>query len=1155
MQKPFVHLHNHTHYSMLDGLARPEHYLEICKKYNMPACAITDHGGTYGLIDFYQKALKVGVKPILGVEFYMAKRTRHDKQAGMDNKPYHLVLLAKNHQGYLNLLQLTTKANLEGYYYKPRIDWEILEQYSEGLIGLSACMQGQIPNSLLSNRPQEAEATLQRFQKILGKENFYLEIQHHPELADQAVANERIIALARQTGTPLVATNDCHYAYADDAEAHDTLICIQTNAYVQDENRMRYSGDYSMLSPEKMWEIFGKIAPDALENTVKIAEQCEVKIELGGILLPKFAPPAESKCKTEKDYLRQLAEAGFIFRYGLTIDKKSPTDDEKIKIDRLDYELDMVDKMGFNAYFLIVQDFVMYAKNNGILVGPGRGSAAGSLLSYCLQITDIEPLRYGLIFERFLNPARISMPDIDIDFADDRRSEVMHYVREKYGQTNVSQIVTFGTMAAKAAVKDVARVFAIPFAEANQLTDAIPNKPGTKLKEALASEPDLQNHYKNPLYKKVIDVALKLEGTIRQVGVHACAVVISELPLTNYTALQNPPGNNSEEIISQYSAKPIEALGLLKMDFLGLKNLTLMDKTIKIVERTRKEKITINTIPENDPKAFELLRNGDTTGVFQLESAGMKRYLKQLKPENLEDIIAMVSLYRPGPMEWIPDYIAGKNGTKEVKYLHADLKEILELTYGVAVYQEQTMQIAQKFAGFTMADADILRKAIGKKIAELLNEQKEKFIEGAHKLGHEKKLAKEIFEKVIEPFAGYGFNKSHAACYAQIAYLTAYLKSHYPPEFMAALMTADQADSDRIAIEFEECERMGIKVLPPDINESFRNFTVTNDGNIRFGLLAIKGVGDAVVAEISADREKNGNFDSLENFLQRLSGKSLNKKSLEAFILSGAMDSLGERSQLLTNLETLLAYAHDHRKSLDTNQQDIFGLMSEADAKESQNLILTDTPPATTDQKLKWEKEYLGMYVSGHPLAGLEHYLGSRYIPIGKITQKHENKEIQIAGMATNLRKIMTKRGQPMLSARISDTTGEIEVMLFTKNYEMYAAEFAEDNFVKLKGKVDFRRGELQFVVHEARNVRLDIVRQNAQKSGSLAESDEILNLKIPRGTKKAQLEKLSQLLKKNAGETPVKIQLYSEGKWQTVELPLRVKVTPELRAQITKII
>ncbi len=1138
---------------MLDGLAKPEDYLKICEEYDMPACAVTDHGGTYGLIDFYEKAKKKGIKPILGVEFYMARRTRHDKQAGMDNKPYHLVLLAKNFQGYLNLLQLTTKANLEGYYYKPRIDWEILEEYGEGLIGLSACMQGQIANSLLSGREQEAEATLQRFQKILGKDNFYLEIQHHPELPDQAIANEKIITLARKTDTPLVATNDCHYAKKTDAEAHDTLICIQTNAYVQDENRMRYDGNYSMLSPAEMWEAFGKIAPDALENTVKIAEQCNVEIDLGGILLPKFAIP--ENFDSEKNYLRHLAEKGFEFRYGFEINKKSPNEDEKTKIDRLNYELDMVDEMGFNAYFLIVQDFVMYAKNNGILVGPGRGSAAGSILSYCLQITDLDPLRYGLIFERFLNPARVSMPDIDIDFADDRRGEVMQYVRDKYGHTNVSQIITFGTMAAKAAVKDVARVFAIPFNDANKLTDAIPSKPGTKLQEALDTEADLQEYYKDPKYKKVIDIALKLEGTIRQVGVHACAVVISELPLTNYTALQNPPGNKGDDIISQYSAKPIEALGLLKMDFLGLKNLTLMDKTIKIVERTRKEKITLSQIPENDEKAFELLRNGDTTGVFQLESAGMKRYLKQLKPENLEDIIAMVSLYRPGPMEWIPDYIAGKHGTKEVKYLHADLEEILKLTYGVAVYQEQTMQIAQKFAGFTMADADILRKAIGKKIASLLNEQKEKFITGAEKLGHDKKLAKEIFEKVIEPFAGYGFNKSHAACYAQIAYLTAYLKSHYPAEFMAALMTADQNDSDRIAIEFEECERMGIKVLPPDINESFRNFTVTDDGNIRFGLLAIKGVGDAVVAEITAERDANGAFENLENFLQRLSGKALNKKSLEAFSLAGALDKLGERAQLFGNLEMLLNYAQDHRKSQDTNQQDIFGLMSEADANESQNLILENIRPAGTDQKLAWEKEYLGMYVSGHPLDGLEKYLARKYLPIKNITQKHEGKDIEVAGLVTNLRKIMTKTGKPMLSAKLTDNTGEISLMLFTRNYEMFAHEFTEDAFVKVKGRISFRRDELQLMVSEAKKVRLEIIRENAQRAGNFVENLDKLTLKIPQGTKKSQLEELNELFKKNAGPTPVSIELWSENRWQTVELPLSVKLTPELHEKIDEIL
>lgn len=1190
--QPFVHLHNHTHYSMLDGLARPENYLEICKEQGMPACAITDHGGAYGLLDFYQKAQKSGIKPILGVEFYMARRTRHDKQPGLDGKPYHLVLLAKNNEGYKNLLQLTTKANLEGYYYKPRIDWELLEQHGSGLIGLSACLQGQIPVALLSSKENEAKETLQRFQSILGKENFFLELQHHPEIPEQAIANQKLIGLAKETGTPLVATNDCHYARADDAEAHDTLICIQTNAYLSEENRMRYTGDFSMRLPADMYETF-KDTPEALTNTVKIAEACNVEIELHRTLLPKFPLPEDTQAKTEKAYLREIATQGFHARYGFSLTKKNPTPAEQEKISRLNYELEMVDKMGFNAYFLIVQDFVNYAKDKEILVGPGRGSAAGSILSYCLRITDIDPLEFGLIFERFLNPARISMPDIDIDFADDRRGEVIEYVREKYGYHNVAQIITFGTMAAKAAVKDVARVMEIPFTEANKLTDAIPAKPGIKLSNALQAEPDLQAYAKNPLYKKVFDTALKLEGTIRQVGVHACAVVISDKVLTEYTPLQHPPGNKGDDLISQYSAHPIEDIGLLKMDFLGLKNLTLLDKTIQIVKRTHNQEIKLAEIPEGNPEAYKLLQRGDTTGVFQLESAGMKRYLKELKPENLEDIIAMVSLYRPGPMEWIPDYIKGKHGEKKVKYLHPDLKEILELTYGVAVYQEQTMQIAQKFAGFSLADADILRKAIGKKIAELLTEQKEKFIQGAEKLGHPAKLAKQIFEKVIEPFAGYGFNKSHAASYAKIAYLTAYLKSHYPAEFMAALMTADQNDSDRIAIEFEECERMNIKVLPPDINESFRNFTVTDDGNIRFGLLAIKGVGDSIVGELVHEKDEHGTFQSLEDFLQRLPSKGINRKAIEALTLSGAMDQLGERKSLYENMENLLAYARDHKNTTNSNQQDIFDLLSAQDSQEAHALRLNPTPEATPLQKLKWEKEYLGMYITAHPLDGLKHHLSSRYKFSENIGHKQAGKEVQVGGIVTELRKMITKKGEAMLFAKLEDPTGELEVVLFPKIYAQYYSQFLPDQFVKVIGKVDYRRNERQIVVREAQHLQIDNIRARAIEKGvydpeakvtkglPFEESDPPTKekqdsaqtepadkpakqsnqkikpylIEIPKGTGRTTLVELNEILRSYPGETPVSIKIFSKNKWQEIHLPLKVKLDEQLKNQVRQIL
>lgn len=1188
-EKSFVHLHNHTHYSLLDGLAKPADYFERAKELNMPAVAITDHGVCYGLLDFYQTGQKYGVKPILGVEVYVSPRTRHNKDAGVDNKPHHLVLLAKNYNGYKNLLKLTTIAHTEGYYYKPRIDWEVLREYGNNLIGMTACLQGHLAQQMLRNEEKEAKETVEKFKNIFGEDSFYLELQHHPEIADQEIANKKLIEFAKNTSTPLVATNDCHYAKPEDQEAHDVLICIQTNAMVEEDQRMKYTGDFSFKSAEEMRSAF-KDVPEACDNTLKIAEMCNTEIPLGRSLLPSYPPPKESKAKNEKQYLEEQAYKGFEERYGFSPVKKDQTDEEKEKSARLAYELGVVDQMGFNAYFLIVQDFVMYAKNNEILVGPGRGSAAGSILSYALKITDIDPLPFGLIFERFLNPARVSMPDIDIDFADDRRDEVLEYVREKYGNENVAQIITFGTMAAKAAVKDVARVFGIPFAESNKLTDMIPSKPGTKLQEALNSEPELKKAYAtNATYKKVIDIALKIEGTIRHAGVHACAVVISEKALTEYTALQYPPGNKSEELITQYSMHPIEDIGLLKMDFLGLKNLTLLQKTMKIVKRTRGKEYTVATIPDGDEKAYELLQSGDTTGVFQLESAGMKRYLKKLKPENLEDIIAMVSLYRPGPMEWIPSYIDGKHGKRKVKYLHDDLKEILEVTYGVAVYQEQTMQIAQKFAGFTMAEADILRKAIGKKKPELLAEQKQKFIEGAEKKGYQAKLAKQIFEKVIEPFAGYGFNKSHAACYAKIAYLTAYLKSHYPAEFMAALMTADQNDSDRIAIEFDEAERMGIEVLPPDVNESFKNFTVTSDGNIRFGLLAIKGIGAAIVEEITKERDENGHFESIEDMLKRLPIKAVNKKTIEALIFSGALDNLGERGQLIENLELMLAYARDADKTANSDQQDIFSLMSEEDMVAAHKLELKKTPEATIMQKLKWEKEYLGMYITAHPLDGLKKYLSKKYHLIEKLEPKMKGKEVIVGGLVTGIRKMMTKKGESMLFAKIEDPTGEIGVIMFPSIYAQLYNALVEDQFAAVKGKFDLRGGEKQIIVTDAKKVSLEAVQNNAKETGMFREDEKIskykkeekpeekevkeeedekqdkeekkpaepgvIKINIPEGTPKFKLHHLQEIFLKNPGDAQVILKLKAGENIQEVTLPVKVKVTPEIKAEIKKII
>ncbi len=970
----FVHLHVHTHYSLLDGLSKPKDIMKRVKDNGQEAVAITDHGAMYGCIDFYKIAKEAGIKPIIGCEAYIARHGHLNKRPGIDVRPYHLVLLARNMQGYQNLLTLTTIANLKGFYYKPRIDMDLLSEYGEGLIALSGCMNGNIPQALLSGNEEEARELLKRYRKIFGTENFYIELQDHPENPEQTALNALLVKFAKSEKAPLVATNDSHYARPEDSPAHDTLICIQTNALVSDISRMHYIGDFSLRTTEQMDTSFSAV-PEAISNTVEIAGRCNIEFAFGKYLIPAFDVPEKRKPHT---YLRDLVYEGLVSRYALPANaedlkkKKYETLNEQQKqyVERAEYELSVIHDMGFDTYFLIVWDLIKYAKDHGIIVGPGRGSAAGAIISYCLRITDIDPLRYNLLFERFLNPERVSMPDIDIDFQDDRRDEVLEYVANKYGRDHVAQIITFGTMAAKAAVKDVGRVHGISFQKMNELTKLIPSRPGTLLKEALDTEPELKKVYDGDAEaRSVIDTALKLEGTIRHAGVHACAVVIAEKPLVNYSALQHAPGK-AEGVITQYSMKPLELLGLLKMDFLGLKNLTIIHKALGIIKRRHEKTLELDSIPLDDRRTYTLLSNGETTGVFQLESSGMKRYLKELKPTQFEDIIAMVSLYRPGPMDFIPDYIAGKHGKKQVEYVHKDLEPILKPTNGIAVYQEQILQIAQTFAGFTLGEADILRRAIGKKIVKELTAQREKFIEGGVKKGYTKKLATEIFDEVIEPFANYGFNKSHAACYAMIAYQTAYLKAHYPAEFMAALLTAEQENSDRVAVNIEECGQMGIEILPPDINESLKGFTVIDDKTIRFGLAAVKNLGGDTIGSIIEAREKGGNFQDIGDFAGRLPSKCVNKKSLEALAKAGALDRLGERNTIIESVDLISDFA----KSLDggkaSGQTDIFGMMTEK--HDSHTLKLRNAVPASDPQKLAWEKEILGLYVSSHPLKGLK---------------------------------------------------------------------------------------------------------------------------------------------------------------------------------------
>ncbi len=1082
----FVHLHCHSTYSLLEALPSPGEIAERAKELGQTAVGMADKGYTYGLIEFVQECGKKGLKPIIGMDVYVAVRTRKDKESGVDTKRYPLTLFCETNEGYQNLLRMASAAALEGMYYKPRVDKELLQAYGKGLIALSGPLSGAIPQAALAEDREMLKKLVDEYHGYFGRGNLYFELMDLPGVAGQAEVNQQLIAAGKELGVPVVATCYSHYCRPEDSEAHDVLLCIQRNELVADPGRfsMRDS-DYSMRPFEEMEKAFAHV-PEALENTRVIADRCSVTFDFGKYKIPRYPVPDK---RSEEEYLTELCHQGFKEKY------PKGTDEEK---KRLEYELSVIKQVGFSGYFLIVADFVNEARRRGITVGPGRGSAAGSMVSYSLGITGIDPMQHGLLFERFLNPERISMPDIDLDFADTRRDEVLEYVRGKYGTDRVVQICTFGTLAARAAVKDVGRAYGVPFLEMNSLAKLIPEKPGTKLTEALETD-ELKGAYDgNETYRRIIDIALKLEGKARHVSIHACGVIISEKPTGEYTALQRAP-KDENIIITQYGAKPLEALGLLKMDFLGLTNLTVIQTSLEIIERLHGRKIDITELPLDDREAYELLKRGDTTGVFQLESAGMRRYLKQLKPTQFEDITAMVSLYRPGPMEWIPDFIKRKHGQQTVKYVHDDLKAILEPTYGIGVYQEQILLIAQVFAGFSLGEADLLRRAIGKKIMKELKAQREKFVAGAVKKGYDKKLAEEIFDDVITPFAGYGFNKSHAAGYALIAYQTAYLKAHYPTEFMAALLSGDAEKTDRVMIEIEECRSMGIAVLPPDINQSLRHFTAipaegkkangkSAPGSIRFGLSAVKGIGDSTVQQIIAAREEGGPFASLEDFARRMPSKLLNKKSLEALAKSGALDQLGERRTIIDHYEKISDFS---KASGDVGaaQSDLFSALG-GDAEESK-IEFPQTVPATTLEKLKWEKETLGMYVSNHPLAGLRKYIGKKAQLIANLTTKEVGKAVTIAGLPEGLKRITTKKGETMGILAIEDPTGKMEVTLFPRTFAEIAPMLElSDIVLVIKGTLDFRAGQLQLRADSAKKASLPIMIEKAKEAGFFDEEE-----------------------------------------------------------------
>jgi len=1132
----FVHLHLHTQYSLLDGAIRLDPLFKKAKELKMPAIAMTDHGNMFGAVEFYQKAYKYGIKPIIGCEMYVAPKSRLHKSGarGASDSAYHLVLLAKNNKGYENLCRLSTAGHLEGFYYRPRVDMELLEECNEGLIALSACLHGQVPHMVGIGRQEEAVKLAAEYARIFDKDRFYLELQENI-IPLQKKVNEGIIEISKELSLPLVATNDCHYLNREDAKAHEILLCIQTGKTMNDENRMKFTGDgFYLKSADEMKEAF-HYAPEAIANTLAIAERCNVEMTFNEYHFPKFEAPGGDL----KKHLCDESEKGL----DAILDRIKAKDDsfspelEQVYRDRLEEELGIINSMGFPGYFLIVSDFIRYAKDKGIPVGPGRGSAAGSIVAYALEITDIDPIPYDLLFERFLNPERVSMPDIDVDFCINGRDEAIKYVSEKYGSENVAQIITFGTMQAKAVIRDVGRAMAVPYGEVDKLAKLVPNALNIKLHEAIKQEPKLQEAMDgSAVYRELMETAKVLEGLTRHASTHAAGVVVSNKPLVEYLPLYKD--QKSGNITTQFVMGDVEKIGLVKFDFLGLKTLTVIEGAVRLIKVGKDADFNEDDIPLDDKKAYELLSAGTTTGVFQLESSGMKELLVKMKPSTFEDIIAIVALYRPGPLGsgMVDDFIKRKHGKTAIKYDLKQLEPILKDTYGVIVYQEQVMKIASVLAGFTLGDADILRRAMGKKKAEEMATQKEKFLEGSKKNGVDLKKAEKIFD-LMAKFAEYGFNKSHSAAYALVSYRTAYLKAHYPVEFMAALLTEDMENTDKVLKSINECRDMGIEVLPPDVNESMKVFAVKGE-EMRFGLGGVKNVGSAAIDLILEAREKSGNFDSIFEFCENVDLRKVNKRVIESLIKCGAFDGTGaKRSQMMAVLEDAMDGGQVLQKDRMSGQSNMFGAFQEQERETHAHTAMPDIEEWPENEMLTLEKESLGFYITGHPLASCSEDM-KRYATADTVTicDLSDGAETSLCGLAATLKELVTKKGDRMGFVTIEDMMGTVEVVVFPEIYAASSHHLKGELPLLVKGRVDVGEESVKLIATEI--TPLKDVRENLTKSVHF-------KLSTP-GLEKEQIHKLNDIIKKYKGNCDTVVHVVIPNRSETIiSLPDEVKISP----------